>query len=309
MKPRDTALAVLVAFLWGLNFVALHVSLESMPPFLLLTLRFVLVALPAIFLVPKPDLPWRVIAAIGTATSLAQFSFLYLALRLGMPAGLSSLVLQAQVLFSVALGAVVLHERAGRAQLAGLGLGAVGLITIGVARGLSAPILPFILLLAAAFSWATGNIITRTAKAPGGLGLTVWSAVVVPIPALLLSLLMEGPKDISHSLTHLSIGSIIGLIFTVYCSTHVGYGVWNTLLSRYPVWQVTPFALLVPVFGMVATTVLLSERPSPLEWAGGALLLSGVALAALAPAVRARTSARRDRRANIGVEPVEEPSG
>lgn len=308
MKPRDTALAVLVALLWGLNFVALHASLDVFPPFFLLAVRFALVVLPAVFFLPRPEAPWKVIAAIGLATSLAQFSFLYLALRLGMPAGLSSLVLQAQVLFSVLLGAVLLRERAGRAQIAGLFLGGVGLVVIGVARGLSAPILPFLLLLVGALSWAVGNIITRKAKVAGGLGVTVWSGLVVPLPAMLLSLVLEGPHEIAHSLRHLTWPAVLGLAFTVYLSSHVAYGIWNTLLARYPVWQVTPFALLVPVFGMVATTVILSERPSALEWLGGALLLSGVALAALAPAVRARQVGRRAARRQTA-EAAEQPSG
>ena len=111
MRPRDSALAVLVALIWGTNFVAIRTGLDSVPPLLFLAVRFVVVCVPAVFLVRRPGLPWRDLALIGLFTSLGQFALLYLALHLGMPPGLSSLVLQAQVLLTVVIAALWLRER------------------------------------------------------------------------------------------------------------------------------------------------------------------------------------------------------
>lgn len=296
MTRRDHALAVLVAALWGCNFVALHVSLEVFPPFLLLAMRFALVAVPAVFFIPKPDVPWRMLIAIGSAMSLGQFSLMYLALRLGMPAGLASLIIQTQVLISVALGAAFLGERIAREQLLGMGIGGLGLAIIAAARGVSAPLTPILLMLLASMSWSVGNILTRRTKAPGGLGITVWTGCAVPLPALALSLTLEGPHEIAHAFSSWTWPALIGLAFTVYASSHIAYGLWNTLLARYEVWRVTPYALLVPVFGLASTSLVLGERPSAGEWVGGALLLTGVAMTALVPAMRAR---RRQRRTTV----------
>lgn len=293
MTRRDHALAVLVAAVWGCNFVALHLSLEVFPPFLLLAMRFALVAIPAVFIIPKPDLPWRTLIAIGSAMSLGQFSLMYLALRLGMPAGLASLIIQTQVLISVGLGALFLGERIGREQLIGMGVGALGLITIAVARGVSSPVLPVGLMVLAALSWSIGNILTRHAKAPGGLGITVWTSCAVPLPALALSLVLEGPHEIAHAFTAWTWPAVLGLAFTVYASSHLAYGFWNTLLAKYEVWRVTPYALLVPVFGLSSTALALGERPSAGEWFGGALLLAGVTLTALVPVMQARRRRRK----------------
>jgi O-acetylserine/cysteine efflux transporter len=283
MRRRDSALAVLVALLWGTNFVAIRTGLDSVPPLLFLAVRFVVVCVPAVFLVRRPVLPWRDLALIGLFTSLGQFALLYLALHLGMPPGLSSLVLQAQVLLTVVIAAVWLRERPSALQRAGVALGGAGLLTIAVGRGLSAPVLPLVVLVLAAVSWAVGNVLTRRAgalTAPGaGLGVTVWSGLVVPVPALALSLVVEGPAAVGAALTHVQWQAVASTAYTAWLSSLVGYGIWNTLLARYPVAKVTPFAMLVPVFGMAAAAVAFGERPHALELLGGLVLLAGVGVA------------------------------
>ena len=305
MSRRDSALAVLVALIWGTNFVAIRTGLDSMPPLLFLALRFVVVCVPAVFLVRRPSLPWRDLALIGLFTSLGQFALMYLALHLGMPPGLSSLVLQAQVLLTVVIAALWLRERPSLPQRLGVALGGAGLVTIAVGRGLSAPLLPLVVLVLAAVSWAVGNVLTRRAGAltgPGaGLGVTVWSGLVVPLPALALSLAIEGPQAIGAALTHVQWSALASTAYTAYLSSLLGYGIWNTLLSRHAVAKVTPFAMLVPVFGMAAAALAYGERPTLLEAAGGAVLLAGVAVAVLRP--------RRSAHVAVEVEPAARPAG
>lgn len=291
MRRRDIALAVLVAAIWGTNFVAIRTGLDDVPPFLFLAIRFLVVCLPAVLLIPRPDVRWRDLMLIGTFVSLGQFALLYLGLHLGMPPGLSSLVLQAQVLITIAIAASWLRERPTRRQLAGIGLGAAGLSLIAVGRGLSAPLVPLVVLVLAATSWAIGNVLTRRAGPVSGLGLTVWSGLVVPVPALALSLVFEGPAAMAAGLASFGWGAAASTAYTAYLSSLVGYGIWNTLLARHPVARVTPFAMLVPVFGMLAAGVAFGERPAPLELVGGTFLLAGVAVAVLRR--RSRTSADR----------------
>ncbi len=320
MRRRDTALAVLVALIWGTNFVAIRTGIDSVPPFLFLAVRFVVVCIPAVFLVRRPGLPWRDLALIGLFTSLGQFALMYLALHLGMPPGLASLVLQAQVLLTVVIAAVWLRERPSAAQRIGVALGGAGLLTIAVGRGLSAPLLPLVVLVLAAVSWAVGNVLTRRAGAltgPGsGLGVTVWSGLVVPVPALALSFAFEGPAAIGEALGHLQWQAVASTAYTAYLSSLVGYGIWNTLLSRHPVAKVTPFAMLVPVFGMAAAAVAFDERPNVLELAGGLVLLAGVAVAVTrrrgrvtvaSPAVPAVPAASAGHA--VDVEPATAPAG
>jgi O-acetylserine/cysteine efflux transporter len=264
--------------------LGLHpVGAMEVPPLLFVAMRFVLVVVPCIFFVRKPDVSWKAIIGVGLFMSAGQFGLLYLAMALGMPAGLASLVLQAQVLLTVLLAAGVLGERPTARQLTGVMLGVVGLAVVAVGRSMVAPVLPLIIVLAAALSWAAGNVIARKAKAPSGLGLVVWSGAVVPVPLAGLSLLVDGPAAVTGVLANLQPVTVLTAIYTAVFASLVGYGIWNRLLSMYPPSSVVPFTLLVPVVGMTAAWLVLREVPSPAEVAGGLLLLGGVATAVLRP--------------------------
>lgn len=277
MKPQHAALAVLVAVIWGANFVAIELGLRDVPPLVFVALRFALVALPAVFFVPKPAVSWRILAGVGIFMSAGQFGLVYLAMHWGMPAGLAPLVLQSQMFFTILLAAALLKERPTTAQLAGVGAGAAGLVLVALGRGAVAPLGPLLLVVLAGLSWGIGNTISRSAKGASGLGLVVWSAAVVPVPMLALAALVEGPDAVVSSLAHLSLPAWVSTLFTVVLASLVGYSAWNSLLGRYPAAAVVPYTLLVPPVGMAAAWFAFGEEPQPLELAGGALLLAGVA--------------------------------
>lgn len=283
MKPKHALLAVLVALIWGTNFLAINATLQSVPPMLSVALRFVLVIFPLIFFVKPPKIGWKFVVLIGLTVSAGQFGLTYLAMHLGLPTGLAPLVLQAQVLFTVLLSMVFLKEKPNAGQSIGIGLGIAGLLVVGVGRAQVAPILPFVMMLGAAFSWSIGNVISRQvltgAVKVSGLSLVVWTAAVVPVPMFALSYFLEGSEQIGSALSHLQPGAIIGALFTAYISTIVGYGIWNHLLGRYSSAVVGPFTLLIPVIGIASAWLVLNEAPSVPELIGGGLLLAGVATA------------------------------
>ena len=288
-----------MAVLWGANFVAidlgLHANGTEVPPSLFVAMRFVLVVFPWIFFIRKPDVNWRAILGVGLFMSAGQFGLLYLAMALGMPAGLASLVLQAQVLLTVLLAAGILGERPSGRQFAGVVLGVAGLAVVAVGRSMVAPVLPLLIVLAAALSWAAGNIVARQAKASSGLGLglVVWSGAVVPLPLIGLSLLIDGPAAVGATLAGLELVTILSAIYTAVLGSLVGYGIWNWLLGIYPSSAVVPFTLLVPVVGMATAWLVLGEVPSAAEVAGGLLLLAGVAIAVLRPGRQGATPGQR----------------
>ncbi|MET1037038.1 MAG: EamA family transporter [Aeromicrobium sp.] len=281
MSLKHSLLAVLVMLLWGLNFVVIDEGLDDVPPLLFLAIRFVFVALPLVFFVPRPAASWKVVLAVGTFMSLGQFSFLYVALDLGMPAGLASLVLQAQVIFTIVIATVVIKESPSRRQVVGATIGTAGLVLVVVAHGASAPVVPLLVTLGAALSWATGNVITRRAGVQSGFSLVVWSALVVPVPAFLLSLVVDGGDEVGRALTNLSGTAIASTAYTAIGASLIGYGIWNSLLARYPASAVVPFVLLVPVIGIAAAWVVQDEVPTILEIIGGVVMLTGVAAATI----------------------------
>jgi O-acetylserine/cysteine efflux transporter len=285
---KDAVLAITVALIWGMNFVVIDEGLGDLPPLLFVALRFVVVLLPAVFLIPRPNVPWRTLATVGLFLCVGQFGLLYTALAIGMPAGLASLVLQAQVLFTVALAAARLHERPTARQVVGTVVGAFGLALVASGRSAETPLLGLLLTLAAAMSWAMGNIASRRAAVASGLSLTVWSAIFVPIPLFALALAVNGPGEVATALTHITLGNVLSTVYTAYLASLVGYGIWNSLLARHPAALVVPFTLLVPPVGLLTAWIVQGEEPGPAEAVGGLVLLVGVAITAISRSARVR---------------------
>ncbi|WP_332642380.1 EamA family transporter [Aeromicrobium sp.] len=286
MPFKHSALAVLVMIIWGANFVVIDEGLDDVPPLLFLSFRFVLVALPLVFFIPRPTAGWRAVVAVGTFMSLGQFGLLYIALDLGMPAGLASLILQAHVIMTIVIAAIALKESPTRRQVVGASIGTVGLLVVVVAHGATAPVIPVLVMLGAALSWATGNVVARSAGVASGLSLVVWSALVVPLPALLLSLVVDGPAEVGSAVTHLSGVAIASTAYTAIGASLIGYGIWNSLLARHPASAVVPFVLLVPVIGIMTAWLVQDEVPTTLELVGGAVMLLGVATATITRSAR-----------------------
>lgn len=285
MPARSVTLLVLVTAVWGVNFVVIHVGLDHFPPLLFNALRFTLMAIPALFLVGRPRVPWRMVAGFGFLLGVVKFGLLFVSLDLGLPVGLSSLLLQLQVIFTIVFAGLVLHERPRREQVAGASVAFAGLAVIGIDRAASAPILPFLLILVAAAAWGVTNVMTRVAQPPDPLAMLVWASLVPPVPLLGLSLAFEGPAEMGAALAGIDAAGLAALVFVALVSGLFGFAAWTTLLKRHTAATVTPFALLVPVFGIASAALLLGERPSALELGGAVLICAGLA-ATLKPAPR-----------------------
>lgn len=280
MSTRDRLLAVLVAVCWGLNFPATAVALRHFPPLLMVALRFALIAVPTLLLIPRPAVPVRWLIGVGLGIGTLQFAFLYLGMAAGMPSGLASLVLQASAPFTVVLGGVFLRERLTVHQIVGIVIAVGGLGAIAVHRAQAAALLPLVLTLCGALGWAIGNVCSRQAKAPNAFHLTLWMSTVPVLPMLVLSLLVEGPERIWASLSTVAttdaLPAVLGLLYIVVVATLLGYGIWNTLLSRYPSSTVAPFSMLVPVVGVVSSWLIFDERIDAVELVAGAAVVGGV---------------------------------
>ena len=286
MQRSDRLLALAVPVLWGLNFPATFYALQHYPPFLAVALRFTLLAIPTILLVPR--LQVRAIWLIGTGFGLGflQFGFLYVGMAAGMPPGLASLVLQAQAPVTMLLAALLLGERLTARRGAGVGIAVLGLAFIGAHRAQAASWVPVALTLLAALGWAIGNLCSRLARPPKPLHLTMWMSVVPPVPMFLLSFAVEGPligPALSSALTREALPANLGLLYIVVCASILGYGIWNTLIARHSASAVAPWSMLVPVVGVLSSWVAFGEAPAAVELAAGLLVVGGVLIATFEP--------------------------
>jgi len=288
VTARHRLLAAFVAALWGGNFLAIHVGLEHFPPLFLAGLRMLVLAIPTLLFVPRPDVPLKWLVGYGLGFGTIQFLFLFVAMDVGMPAGLASLVLQASAPFTVVLGALFLRERLSPRQVVGIVLAVFGLGAIAITRAQSAAVLPVLLTLCGALGWAFGNLCSRLAAPPKPMHLTLWMCVIPPIPLLAASMLTEGPGAGWTALgAAFSVDGLPGLGALVYLSvfaTVVGSGIWTWLMRRYPAGVVAPYSLLVPVVGIALAAVALGERPTVTELVAGAVIVGGVLLGTPRPA-------------------------
>ncbi|WP_277972645.1 EamA family transporter [Pantoea agglomerans] len=284
MSVKDMLLALCVVVAWGVNFVVIKLGLQGMPPFLLAGLRFTLVAFPAIFFVRRPPIPLRWLVVYGMTISFGQFAFLFLAIKLGMPAGLASLVLQAQAFFTLLLGALLLAEKLRWNHIVGIIIATLGmflLATAGMEGQTSAGITltTMMLTLSAALSWGLGNItnkiIMRNRSVPI-MSLVVWSALVPIIPFFACSLLFDGQVAIVNSLLHIGLQTVLALFYLAFVATIVGYAIWGNLLSRYETWRVAPLSLLVPVVGIITAALVLDEHLSGQQMLGAVVIILGL---------------------------------
>lgn len=286
-------LAAGVAAAWGFNFLVIEWGMAGIPPLLFVAIRFAVVAV-FVVIVPRPVASWRTVVGVGLFMSLGQFGLLYTALALGLQPGLAALLLQAQAVFTVVIAAGVLRERPTAGQSVGVAIGVAGLAVVAAGRGGNAPALAVVLALAAALSWAVGNVVSRRAgivAGPGPLGalsLTVWSALVVPVPALALAFAVDGPAAIGAGLAAFGWSAVLSTVYTAGLCTLAGYAIFNGLLARNPSAAVVPWVLLAPVVAMIAAVLLLGQIPAPAEILGGFLLVGGVLVTTMAPRARRR---------------------
>jgi O-acetylserine/cysteine efflux transporter len=294
MRSSHIALAVLVTAIWGVNFVVIEVGLDHFPPLLFSALRFLVAALPAVFFVGRPTVAWKWVVGVGLALGVMKFGLLFVGMNQGMPAGLSSLVLQIQAVFTALFAFVALGERPGRIRLAGMVVALVGIGVAAADEGASGPLLGFTLVVVAAVGWGVSNVLTRKAAPSAPFTFMVWTSAVPVLPLLALSLAFEGWDRDARALASLDWTGAGIIAFVAWVTTLFGFGAWTFLLRSHPASSVAPFTLLVPVFGMSSAALFLGESVSPLRWCAAALLVGGVALASLAPAPRNRAVQRVD---------------
>ena len=292
MKPKHVLLALVVTALWGANFVVITIGLQSFPPILLAALRFVLAAVPVFFL-PRPNISWKRMIALGLAWFVCQFSLLFLGMAVGMPPGLASVVLQSQVFFTLVIAALVLGEAPRWRQAAGIFVAVAGLSLIGLTAGSGGvTVLGFMLVLAASLFWAIGNILMRGAGKADMLPLIVWLSIIPPLPLFGMSYVFEGPERIVQAMTHMNMAGVGSVLYLTVCATIIGYGGWGKLLKTYPASTVAPFSLLIPVFGAACAYLVMGETFGPQRLLGMALILAGLAVVVLPPFRFARTEGR-----------------
>lgn len=280
MSLKDNLIALVIIIIWGFNFIVIAWGVQDLPPLLMGAGRFLLVATLGSLFVKKPPIPWRWMALYAIVLCFGQFAFLFSALAFGMPAGLASLVLQSQAVFTIILSALFLKEAIKVNQVFAMGFAGVGLFLISMSsQNGDMTILGFVLTIAAAVAWASGNVVNRVINQKGykaNLGLVVWSSWITLIPFIIASYFFEGSGVIIESISNITLSSVGVLLYLAIAASLLGYSLWSYLLTYYPAGQVAPLTLGVPVVGIICASYFLDEEINSQQTIGILLVMLGL---------------------------------
>jgi O-acetylserine/cysteine efflux transporter len=280
MKPADICIAILVAVIWGLAFVASRIVLNEISPTLLTALRFTIAAVPCLF-VPRPKVSWPVLISISFTLFLGQFLAQAYGIAHGVPVGLTSVIVQSQALFTVGFAAALFDERPSRMQTLGIAIAAAGLLMICGTVGYDFSVSAFAVLMISPISFAAGNLLLRRAQGVSMFDLATWLCLIAAVPLLALTVVSDGVQLTWHALSHMSLAVLLCMLGIGAISTCTAYWLWGRLLRDYTAAQVVPFALLVPFVGSAASSIVFGETFGPLRLAGMLTVVGGIAVMVL----------------------------
>lgn len=273
----------LLAFLgimvvWGFNFAIAKWGMQELPPILLMTLRFGIVALLLVPFVPRPTGRWREIALLSFVLGFLHFTMMFTGLD-GIDAATAAISVQLQVPFASLLGALFLNDKIGWRRALGMAIAFAGVAVVAGEPRLSGNYGSLALVVGAALIWAVSNIQVKALHDLSGLTIAGWMSLLATPQLALASLLIErGHLAAIRNASWLTWGAVA---YTSVAVMIVGYGGWYWLLKRHAVNVAMPFTLLLPVSGAASGVLLLGERLTPALFAGGVLVVAGVGIIVL----------------------------
>lgn len=286
MTMKDYLEILIVVVAWGFNFIAIKIGLSGFPPLFMVVIRFLLVFFPAALFVKRPNIPARYLIIYGSLMGIGQFSLLFYAINIGLPAGIASVLLQSQVVFTILLSAILLKEKVAGIQILGILISVFGVLYLGGVFNATSrlPVVPFTLAMLSAACFGASNVAYRSIhdysqahnQTTDVTGIIVWTALYIPLPMLVISLAVEGPTVIWTALTHLQPPAVISIAYTVLLSTFVAYGLWNRLISRFSASRIAPFSLLAPIVALFGAVLFLGESVSMDQYIGIVITISGL---------------------------------
>jgi O-acetylserine/cysteine efflux transporter len=280
MLPRDLAMMVLVQVLWGANFAVAKFGLDSFSPIFFVALRFSLVAVLLVFVVGLPKVAMlKRLLPLSITLGVMHFTLMFLGMA-ELDAATSSIAIQLQTPFAAVLAAFFLGETLGWRRIAGMITAFAGVLLIAGEPRFSDDPWPLLSVVGAALAWAIANIqIKLLGDDIDAVTLNGWIALLAAPQLLLASWLIEGPQW--RNIPDATWMSWAALLFQAIVIAIFTYWIWYNMMRRYPVNQVIPFTLLLPLIGVAAGALMRDETVTWQMIVGGLATVSGVGIIVL----------------------------
>lgn len=279
MKFRDTLFAILIAGVWGFNFIATKWAVEDFPPLFANGLRFL-----AVFIVLCPFLrmvPGKMRPLIVTALTLGvvHFGLLFWGMSLAGGVGSVAIASQLNVPFTTILGILILKEKVGWPRVFGISISFVGVMLLGFDPVIFSYWDAIMTIVTAAFVYAVSAVMMRQLREIPAVTVQAWVALAGMLGSFLISVLFEQGQ--LSSLSDAEQRAWLSVLYSGLISTLVGHGGANYLFRRYEVSMVSPYFLVLPFFSVIGGVVLLDEVVGWQMFLGGGLTITGVLIVTL----------------------------
>lgn len=275
--------AILLVTIWGFNFIAIRVGLDEIPPIFLAFLRFFLTAVPLVFFIKRPSVPWKWLLSYGVFMFALQFAFLFMGMYAGVSVGLTSVLTQSHVFFSIFLAALFLDERVRIWQILGAVVAFSGIALVAKHAHTGATGGGLLFVLSAAACWSTGTVLSKKIGRVEILSLVVWASLIACPILFTASYLIEGRAQILYALQNLTWISSGAVLYITYLATLFGFCAWNWLLRHHPVGKVAPFTLLVPIIGLLSSAWIFGEPLQAWKLIAAVLVITGLCMNLFGP--------------------------
>lgn len=281
MHARQYLALLAVAFIWGINFAVVKIGLMHWPPLLFVAIRFVSVAV-ALSPFLRPLAPGKFIHVLGLSATLGVFQFgtMFFGME-HLDAATAAIAVQIQVPFAAILAAIVFGETLHWRRLLGIALAFAGVACLaGKVHFDNGQLWSLALVLAASCIWGTSSVqIKLLGDDVEVLNLNAWVALLAVPQTLVASFIFESGQWQAIATADLKSWAVIA--YQAIFVNVVGYSIWYRMMRKFPVNQVMPFTLLVPIFGVLSGVLALGEKLTGLMLLGAALTLAGVAIVVL----------------------------
>ena len=288
MRPIDWAAALAVVLIWAVNFIVGKIGVMQLPPLLLMSLQFALVAALLAPFLEAQHRRWRRIAAISVVLGVMHFGLMFAGLR-GIDAGPAAIAIQLTVPFSAMLAALFYREQLGVWQLIGMVVAFAGIYLLAGEPTRATSAAHFLMVVLAAFAWAVANVLIKRLGPINVFTLNAWVALLAWPQLLLASLLFESGQVPALVIADWRAWSSI--IYMAVLSTIAAYGLWYYLIEKHELNRIVPMTLLSPVLAVALAVPLLGEQITASVMLGGTLTLAGVAMIQFLPPRRPKPPA------------------
>jgi O-acetylserine/cysteine efflux transporter len=271
----DWVAAFTVIIIWALNFIIGKIGVMQIPPLLMMSLRFMLVA---VLLVPflKPlDGRWREILALSFLLGGLHFGLMFSGLE-GIDAGPAAIAIQLTVPFSALLALLFYRERLGTWQIGGMLVAFVGVYLLAGDPVRAPSVVHFLMVVGAAFAWALANVVIKRLGPINSFSINAWVALLACPQLLLASLVLESGQAAAMATADWRAWGAI--VYMALGASITAYGLWYYLIGKYAMNSIVPLTLLSPVLAVVLAVPLLGEALTANTLIGGAITLAGVAM-------------------------------